>query len=125
MASFQWMWAAHPVGVDVMVNDGDQLPILGGIKIFHVPGHTPGSICLLLESKRLLIAGDVIAHRFGLRLPLKGFTVDIEQEILSVRKIASLEFDTICFGHGSPLRYKARLNIENFANIVLGFVTSG
>jgi len=116
LASFQWMWATCPVAVDVLVNDGDELPILGGIKILHVPGHTPGSICLFLQSKGLVIAGDVIAHRFGLRLPSKGFTVDIAQEILSVKRVASLEFDIICFGHGLPLKHRARRVIVNFAN---------
>lgn len=115
-ASFQWMWATAPVVVDILVNDGDELPILGGIKILHVPGHTPGSICLFLQSKRLVITGDVIAHRFSLRLPSKGFTVDLAQEILSVKKVASLDFDIVCFGHGLPLMHKARPSVVNFAD---------
>lgn len=116
LASFQWMWATSPVAVDVLVNDGDELPMLGGIKILHVPGHTPGSICLFLQSKRLVIAGDVIAHRFGLRLPSKGFTVDIAQEILSVKRVASLEFDIICFGHGLPIIHRASPSVASFAD---------
>lgn len=64
----------------------------------------------------LVIAGDVIAHRFGLRLRSRGFTVDIAQEILSVKRVANLEFDIICFGHGSPLMHKARPTTANFAD---------
>ncbi len=116
LASSQKVWATVPVGVDILINDGDELPILGGIKILHVPGHTPGSICLFVQSKRLVIVGDVIANRFGLRLPSLAFTVDLAQEMVSVKKIASLDFDVICFGHGLPLTRKARTAVVDFAN---------
>jgi len=106
------------VAVDILVNDGDELSILGGIKVLHTPGHTPGSITLFLRQARLVIAGDVIAHRFGLRLPSKGFTFDMAQEVHSVKRVASLDFDVICFGHGSPLVDKARPAVLNFARML-------
>ena len=115
-ARFGWLWATEPVVVDTLVNDGDELPILGGIKILHTPGHTPGSICLYWQSKDLLIAGDLLANRFGLKLPSRMFTVDIAQEIQSIKRVASLEFDIICFGHGSPIRHQAHQAVANFAN---------
>jgi glyoxylase-like metal-dependent hydrolase (beta-lactamase superfamily II) len=115
LARFNWLWSAEPVMVDVLVNDGDELPILGGIKIVHTPGHTPGSICLYLQDKDLLIAGDLLANRFGLSLPSRGFTVDIVQEIQSIKKIAGLEFDIICFGHGSPIMHNAHQAVADFA----------
>ena len=31
-----------PVEVDVSFNDGDVLPVLGGLEVYHAPGHTPG-----------------------------------------------------------------------------------
>jgi glyoxylase-like metal-dependent hydrolase (beta-lactamase superfamily II) len=116
LARFGWLWSTEPVAVDKLVNDGDELPILGGIKILHTPGHTPGSICLYLQSQKLLIAGDLLANRFGLRLPARGFTVDIDQEIYSVKRVASLEFDIICFGHGSPIMRNAHHTVANFAD---------
>jgi glyoxylase-like metal-dependent hydrolase (beta-lactamase superfamily II) len=115
-ARFSWLWATEPVVVDTLVNDGDELPILGGIKILHTPGHTPGSICLYLQSQKLLIAGDLLAHRFVLRLPSGSFTVDIAREIQSVRRVAGLEFDIICFGHGSPIMRNAHNTVADFAD---------
>lgn len=112
------LWATTPAAVDILVSDGDELPILGGIKVLHTPGHTSGSICLFLQQERLVIAGDVLAHTFRLSLPSKAFTVDISQEIRSVKRLASLDFDVICFGHGSPLVHKARPAIINFAEIL-------
>lgn len=109
------LWTTAPVIVDILVNDGDELPILDGTRILHTPGHTPGSICLFLPRERLVIAGDLLANRFRLSLPSKAYTVDMAQEIQSVQIVASLDFDVICFGHGPPLIGKARPAVVDFA----------
>ncbi len=115
LASFDWSWGYKPVKVDLAVSDGDELPILGSVKIIHTPGHTPGSICLWLRKQSVLIVGDMLANRFGLRLPALSFTVDIAEEIRSINKIAVLDFETICFGHGSPIKKRAREAVAKFA----------
>jgi glyoxylase-like metal-dependent hydrolase (beta-lactamase superfamily II) len=111
-------WATTPVAVDILVNEGDELPILGGIKILHTPGHTLGSICLFLQEERLVIVGDVLANRFGLGLPAKSFTSDMAQEINSIKRVASLDIDIICFGHGSQLVHNAHSIVSDFAEIL-------
>ena len=116
LAPLSCLWSTEPVAVDTLVNDGDELPILGGIKILHTPGHTPGSICLYLPEKNLLIAGDLLANRLGLKLPAREFTVDTVQEAKSIKKVASLEFDIICFGHGSPIMHDAHQTVADFAD---------
>ena len=90
LAPLHRIWATTPTEVDIQVNEGDELPILGGIKVFHTLGHTPGSISLLLHKERLLIAGDVLAHRFRLRLPSKAFTIDIAQKNRLDKKVGQL-----------------------------------
>jgi glyoxylase-like metal-dependent hydrolase (beta-lactamase superfamily II) len=115
LAPFHELWATTPVAVDVLVSDGDELPIMGGIKILHTPGHTPGSISLFLEKERLVIVGDVLSRTAGLSLPSKAFTINLVQEIQSIRKVASLDFDLICFGHGLALTHKAHQTIIDFA----------
>jgi glyoxylase-like metal-dependent hydrolase (beta-lactamase superfamily II) len=115
-APFSKLYSTEPVTVDTLVNDGDELPILGGIKILHTPGHTPGSICLYLPEKNLLIAGDLLANRFGLKLSSRAFTVDTSQEMQSIKRVAGLEFDVICFGHGSPIMHDAHQTVADFAN---------
>jgi glyoxylase-like metal-dependent hydrolase (beta-lactamase superfamily II) len=68
----------HPeaTAVDQHVNDGDVLPITGGIKVFHTPGHTMGSVSFLVEGHGgVLFAGDAAAHMFGrLGKPMLLFT---------------------------------------------------
>jgi len=115
LAPFRRLWATTSATVDTLVNDGEELPILGGVKVLHTPGHTPGSICLLLQQEGLVIVGDVLANRFRLSLPSKLFTVDMAQEIQSIKRVASLDFDVICFGHGLPLVHEARAAVASFA----------
>ena len=118
LAHLPRLWTVTPINIDILLKDGDELPILGGTRVLHTPGHTPGSISLLLPRERLVIVGDVMAHSFKLSLPAKAFTVDVAQEIQSIKKIASLDFDAICFGHGKPLVRNAHPAIMEFAKML-------
>lgn len=113
LSPFHRLWASDPAGVDTLVNDGEMLPILGGVRIIHTPGHTPGSICLLIPQERLIIVGDLLRNTLGLKPPVGLFTVDMAQEISSIRKLTDLDFDAICFGHGRPLRHEANQAVSH------------
>ena len=41
--------------------DGEQIDVPGLPRAVHAPGHTPGSAALLVESRRALLTGDVMA----------------------------------------------------------------
>jgi hydroxyacylglutathione hydrolase len=114
MSPFRGFWFTAPVQVDRLINEGDELPLLGGIKVLHTPGHTPGSICLLIPAERLLIAGDVLGNRFGLHLPSRRYTMNIRQELDSIRRLAALNFDAIAFGHGAPIIHDAKAAIDKY-----------
>jgi glyoxylase-like metal-dependent hydrolase (beta-lactamase superfamily II) len=95
---------ADPAPVDVLLQDSDPLDSLGGATVVHVPGHTPGAIALHFPSEGVLICGDVIDHRRDrLGPPPKAFTDDMNQALSSLRRLAELEFDVLCPGHGAPL----------------------
>jgi glyoxylase-like metal-dependent hydrolase (beta-lactamase superfamily II) len=79
----------------------------GGARVVHVPGHTPGSIALYVPGRKLLFVGDAAAHTFGLRPPIGAFTEDHAQARASIRKLAELDFEVACFGHGRPLDREA------------------
>jgi len=36
----------------VPIEDGDVLPMLGGLRVIHTPGHTPGSVCFFGARRR-------------------------------------------------------------------------
>jgi glyoxylase-like metal-dependent hydrolase (beta-lactamase superfamily II) len=115
VAPLHRFWATAPAMVETLVDEGSELPGAGGMKVLHTPGHTPGSISLLLQQEGVVIVGDVLVHRFGLKLPTRFFTVDLPQEIRSVRRVADLDFEIVCFGHGKPLRKDARAAVVRFA----------
>jgi glyoxylase-like metal-dependent hydrolase (beta-lactamase superfamily II) len=103
---------AHPVAVDREVEDGDTTT--GGGLIVGVPGHTPGSIALVVADRGVLFTGDTIAFHDG--NPILGpFNIDRDEAIRSVRKQAALTFDVACFGHGDPIVGDARRRIQLLA----------
>jgi glyoxylase-like metal-dependent hydrolase (beta-lactamase superfamily II) len=90
------------------IDDGDVLPVLGGLQVVHTPGHTPGSICLYAPRERLLFTGDVLqVIRRKLTFASAIFSANIAQARASVARLAELDVDTIAFGHYPPWRRDA------------------
>jgi len=96
-------WILTAKDVDVLLEGGEEFPVLGGLKVIPTPGHTSGSISLYSAKKKILFVGDAIKKRAGLHLPLKTNTTDVGQAIASIEKLAKLDVDAICFGHGRPI----------------------
>lgn len=91
----------EPVVIDEELNDHDLLPLLGGIRVIHTPGHTRGHIALLAENEEVLIAGDLLSNSTGLGLSV--IYENMAQGISSIMKVTDLDFDKMVFGHGKPL----------------------
>lgn len=53
--------AAQTVSADILVEDGDELQV-GNLKLMclHTPGHTPGGMCVYVESEDVLFSGDTL-----------------------------------------------------------------
>ncbi len=102
------------------LRDGDRLPGAEGVVVVHTPGHTAGSVCLYVESKKLIIVGDALRHRGGslwhrgggLIPPPRLVTQDLDLAVESLRKLTALDFETICFSHFPPMRERARESLE-------------
>jgi glyoxylase-like metal-dependent hydrolase (beta-lactamase superfamily II) len=89
--------------------EGDELPILGGLRVLHTPGHTPGSICLYSATRRLLIVGDMLQRiRGSVSLPSHLFTDDMGLARRSIARLAELDVETILFSHYPPVRQGGR-----------------
>ncbi len=88
---------------------GESLDVLGGLRIIHAPGHTPGSI-VLLSINGILFTGDVlVTNRDGsLSLPKKEYTMDLEKARNAVKMLAHHQFNIILPGHGSPVLEEAK-----------------
>jgi hydroxyacylglutathione hydrolase len=101
-----------PIGTCAATLYGETFPPLGAqpladgqlveagqarLEILHTPGHTPGSVCVVVgvDGQRVLLAGDTL---YG------GFSPDIGSDVLSWRasleRLSKLELDSLSFGHG-------------------------
>ena len=88
----------------VPIEDGQVLPILGGLEVVHTPGHTPGSVCLYGRRDRVVFVGDTLQRRFGtVSFASSLYSDDIATARRSVQRIASLDVDTVVFSHFPPL----------------------
>jgi glyoxylase-like metal-dependent hydrolase (beta-lactamase superfamily II) len=105
-----------PVTPTHEATDGAIIPIAGGVQVIHTPGHTMGHVAFLVPGHGgILFAGDAAARLLGrLGKPALMFTEDVGQTKESIRKLAALEFDTACFGHGSVLKGKANLEFRRY-----------
>ena len=111
----------EPPGHLEEVGDGDELPVGGGMRAIATPGHTAGHLSYLLPAARLLIAGDAgTSLRGAVRRPIGMFNEDLPQVDRTIAKLAELDFDVACFGHGGPIRGGAnaafRRAAEGFAS---------
>jgi glyoxylase-like metal-dependent hydrolase (beta-lactamase superfamily II) len=87
------------------IEDGDVLPGLGGLRVVHTPGHTPGSVCLYAPRDRLLFTGDVLQRRRGRVVAASRiYSDDYAAARASLRRLAALDVATIVFSHYPPLR---------------------
>ena len=94
----------HP-GEATPIEDGQVLPILGGLRVVHTPGHTAGSVCLYAERHRLLFVGDNLqVIRRKVTFASSVFSDDMALARASVARMAALDVQTIVFSHYPPLR---------------------
>lgn len=101
-----------PSEVDIQLDGNEILSPLGGLKVIHTPGHTPGSISLFSPQKKLLIVGDALNNLYNIRPPLKLTSNDLPRAIDSIKRIAQFDFDVLCFGHGKPLTKDAPAKVQ-------------
>src|SRR4051812_21893371 len=95
---------AAPVAREL--RDGDEV---AGFRVLKTPGHSPGHVSYWREDDGVLLAGDVLFGRHpltgrpGLHEPPERFTLEPPRNRDQIRRLAALEPDLVCFGHGPPL----------------------
>ena len=113
LASRRPQWIT-PVEVAEVLTDGQLLPVAGGLRVIHTPGHTPGHLALLHEPTRVLITGDSIFNVLGLRWPVKAFCTDFRMNERTAHQLGELEYDLAAFTHGAEIRDNARERVRKF-----------
>lgn len=101
----------EPVTADrVMTGDTLDLGEYGfPARLVHTPGHTPGSVSVVLDGKRV-IAGDLLASGILLGgIALRGrpksppFEEDMNAVAASLQRLLAMGCETFYLGHGGPL----------------------
>ncbi len=102
-------WAGEGCEVAKVIKEGDEV---GGFKVIETPGHSSGHISFFRERDGVLIVGDTLVNMnllttfVGLHQPPGLFTLDKEENIRSILKLAALQPAILCFGHGPVLKNK-------------------
>jgi glyoxylase-like metal-dependent hydrolase (beta-lactamase superfamily II) len=108
------LWKPLPAGFDpktwsipsqepTYLLDNGTIIDLGGrtLEVLYTPGHSPGSICLLDKTNRILFTGDIFIPG---PLYAYGTDVNIAEYRASIEKLKSRlsEYDYLCPGHNEP-----------------------
>jgi glyoxylase-like metal-dependent hydrolase (beta-lactamase superfamily II) len=89
----------EPAEIEHEVHDGAILP--GDLRAIHVPGHCAGQLAFLWSDRKVLIVADAATH--AVVLALSPAHEDLEEGKRSLAKLAALDFEVACFGHGKPI----------------------
>ena len=107
-----------PGKVHRILKDGDTLDVLGGLQVLSTPGHAPDHLAFWQPERRILIAGDTMMNLFRKLDPLfKIVTVDMPENMRSVRKLAALGPEIIICGHGAPVTEQATARLNKLARL--------
>lgn len=106
-----------PSKVDRLIAEGDLLPeVLPDLQVIEAPGHAYGQVAFYSPERKLLFCGDAMTRLTGrLGLPLAPFTPDMAEAKRSIKKLAQLDVEKLCFGHGVPMTRNARARLRAFA----------
>ena len=86
----------------IILGQGDVIGSCGNIEIIHVPGHSPGNLCLYMHRHKAIIAGDTI---FGdsdgtLEAPPEKYCTDVDMAAKNLSILAQYDFDALLLSHG-------------------------
>ncbi len=93
-----------PNNVIQRCQDGDELPLLGGLQVLYTPGHTSDHHSFYSPSVGILFVGDTLQVANGhLALLPQFITANREQTIQSAIRLLELNPTVFACGHGEPM----------------------
>lgn len=113
----EWGLSFEPAKVDIALKGGDTLKIgVCNLKVIHTPGHSSGSICILMEEdgKRMLFTGDTVLAQGRLSF-INGPGFDLTAYKLSMKKLVKLNVDSIFPGHGTFVLSDAQEHVKLYS----------
>lgn len=101
---------------DIVLNGNEEYDLaIYGVngKVIHTPGHTPGSLSVVLANGEAIImdlasSGILLGGiAFNTRMKHPPFHDNLEQVKSSIDNILSLDTETFYLGHGNPISRKS------------------
>ena len=110
-------WTAGELFYTDAYGEGDELDLAGlHIRVLHTPGHTPGSVCLMVDDS--IFSGDTLFAGSCGRTDLPGGDGDVI--LTSLRRLAQLEEDyTVYPGHSASTKLAREKQYNPFIKKVL------
>lgn len=106
---------SDPAPVERTLTDGELLPIAGGLRVLHTPGHSPGHVSLLHPGSGTLITGDAIWNMWSRRTwPTLTFCTDGAMTQQTAHRLAQAEYTTAAFTHGPHIAERGRTAVREF-----------
>ncbi|MBW2217286.1 MAG: MBL fold metallo-hydrolase [Deltaproteobacteria bacterium] len=107
---------------DILLQEGDLMAGHISLKVFHTPGHSPGSVCLYWPETKVLFTGDVVFNQGVGRTDLPGGNGEKLKE--SIHKISRFETDYLLTGHGDIVsgRDHVKANFEEIKNVWFEYI---
>ena len=95
-----------PVQEATTVGEEQVLDLPGRPRVLPTPGHTAGHVCVVLDSRGVLLAGDAMRNfdyaSGSTGLGLHRFNDDRAGAYRSLERLAPLDLPVALFGHGDP-----------------------
>ena len=104
-----------PTPVDVRLKDGDKIPVMGGLVVLGLPGHSPGNIGLYGPSKKLLFSGDTLRMKGDDFIKPLNYDVEKAQCLASIKKMGALDYEIMLSGHSPPVMSGASKKVAAYA----------
>lgn len=89
------------VPIDVLLEDGDRLPLDDGWRVVLTPGHAPGHLCAVSDAG-VVIAGDMVAG-IGTIVIEPDDDGDMKQYLDSLALLRTLQARCLIPAHGEPI----------------------
>jgi glyoxylase-like metal-dependent hydrolase (beta-lactamase superfamily II) len=97
------------------LTDGEVLPVSGGVRVVHTPGHSPGHVSLLVEETGTLITGDALFNFPWMRrarISPAFLCSDFAMTKRTAHRLGELEYDVAAFTHGPEITEHARETVR-------------
>ena len=101
-------WLEHEEEIDLNSLQG---------KALHTPGHTPGSMCFLFESQKLLIAGDTLFQGSIGRTDLWGGDYKKIEKSINEQLYTLDEETSVITGHGESTSIGHEMRTNSFVRV--------